>query len=382
MATKQFINRSFGTHIETFFSPEMYKGTCVDREIHKNLLNSDKCIVCITSDNFKNPWLMYESGVVYGSHHSAPGGGIVIPILFEYIPEWSSWVDKPLNRYVPIRIQNAQKTLTIAKNEFKQLFRELSLMTGAEIKNFNKNWNSYINEVQRILESEQLIPNNCKDLFNQIMEDSENNFTIVSPEITANHILFHKGFSTNAMTKLLLHNIVDYQGKRLWLFGRRNKRLFSSDSDYFFKFLAEEGLKNGVNFRCLFPMPNSDAMNKAVGKDKERRFKADLQVSLEGAVRLKNRFNLPIDKMFRLYKCRRPCSIVIIDNTVLYNSIPCDGDGYPLPMTNSPFEMLGLPEESTETKATMLLNKYEDIWNQSIPLTEELYKEIYNLEEI
>ena len=91
LETKKFILNTLGNKIEVFFSPDMYKGTSVDNEIHTNLLKSDKCIVCITSDNFKNPWLMYEAGVVYGAHFAEPGGSIVIPILFEHIPDWSSW---------------------------------------------------------------------------------------------------------------------------------------------------------------------------------------------------------------------------------------------------------------------------------------------------
>ena len=88
LETKKFILNTLGNKVEVFFSPDMYKGTSVDNEIHKNLLRSDKCIVCITSDNFKNPWLMYEAGVVYGAHFDRPGGSIVIPILFEHIPDW------------------------------------------------------------------------------------------------------------------------------------------------------------------------------------------------------------------------------------------------------------------------------------------------------
>ena len=105
-ATKRFLENTLGNSIEFFFSPEMYKGTCADNEIHENLLECDKCLVCITSENFKNPWLLYEAGVVYGANYSKNNKSIVIPILFEDIPEWSSWVDKPLNRYVTIQLQN------------------------------------------------------------------------------------------------------------------------------------------------------------------------------------------------------------------------------------------------------------------------------------
>ena len=325
LETKKLIQNVLGKKVEVFFSPDMYKGTSVDNEIHNNLLQSDKCIVCITSDNFKNPWLMYEAGVVYGAHFAKPGGSIVIPILFEHIPDWSSWVDKPLNRYVPIRVNNENDNFEKTRDEFKQFFQELTSESNTRIKNFNNHWNAYIAEVKSILQQEQLIPDTCRDLVDQIMEDTNGSFTLVSPEITKEHILFHKGFSTNTLTRILIRNVIEYQGKRLWFYGRRNKKIFTAENDDFFKFLANEGLKNGVDFKCLFPHPKSEAMVKAVSKDKERRFKTDLQTCLESAVRMKNRFNLPINKMFRLYKCSRKESIIVSDNAVLYSPIICDG---------------------------------------------------------
>ena len=374
LETKIRIQNVWGKKVEVFFSPDMYKGTSVDNEIHNNLLQSDKCIVCITSDNFKNPWLMYEAGVVYGAHFAKPGGSIVIPILFEHIPDWSSWVDKPLNRYVPIRVNNENDNFEKTRDEFKQFFQELTSESNTRIKNFNNHRNAYIAEVKSILQQEQLIPDTCRDLVDQIMEDTNGSFTLVSPEITKEHILFHKGFSTNTLTRILIRNVIEYQGKRLWFYGRRNKKIFTAENDDFFKFLANEGLKNGVDFKCLFPHPKSEAMVKAVSKDKERRFKTDLQTCLESAVRMKNRFNLPINKMFRLYKCSRKESIIVSDNAVLYSPIICDSEGYPLSITNSSFEITGISDDTTN----QYFNIFMDTWNQSVPLTEELYNELYD----
>lgn len=384
--TKKFICDTLGSNIEIFFSPKMYKGTCVDFEIHQNLLNSDKCIVCITADNFKNPWLMYESGVVYGSNFStSKKSGIVIPILFEYIPDWSSWVDKPLNRYVPISIQSPNKDFKNSKMEFQRFFNELAEESNSKIKNFSKNWNLYIKNVQEILQKEQQIPDNCKDLFYQLIKDKSDKFTMESPEINLNHILFHKGYSTNALTEILTKNIMLYQGKRLWVYGRRNRRLLDSDSNEFFKYLADEGLENGVDFRCLLPNPNSaDAMYKIVNKVKKVEFPSDLRKSIRNALLLKRQYNLPVEKMFRLYSCKRGFSITISDNVILYHSMPRDGEGYPLPMTDTSFKMYGLapqgqePKSNSEKKAESLLKIYEDIWDKSEPLTEKLFYELYN----
>lgn len=379
LETKNFILNTLGDTVKLFFSPDMYKGTCVDHEIHSNLLRSDKCVVCITADNFRNPWLMYEAGIVYGAHYEKTNGSLVIPILFEHIPEWSSWIDKPLNRYVPIRLIDGNNGYKTSREDFRKFLQELALEFNLEIKNFSKNWNAYIKKVGTILKREQLIPDSCRDLVAQIMKDSNGNFTIVSPEITKEHILFHKGFSTNVLTRLLIRNVIEYQGKRLWFFGRRNKKIFTSENDDFFKFLANEGLKNGVDFKCLFPYPGSEAMHKAVSRDKERRFLADLQTCLEAAVRMKNRFNLPISEMFRLYKCSRKESIIVSDNAVLYSQIICDGEGYPLPITNSSFEIIGISDDDTNNRGKNIYNAFVDVWKNAVPLTEMLYDEIYNI---
>ena len=379
LETKKLLQNVFGNALEIFFSPDMYKGTCVDHEIHTNLLESDKCIICITSDNYKNPWLMYEAGVVYGAHYSMPGGGIVIPILFDQIPRWSSWIDKPLNRYVPINLYSYDNENEEAKDEVECFLKEIASNIGIKPKNFSKQWKIYIQNVHQILTKNQLIPKECIDLVNQLLEDNSGTFTINSPEITREHILFHKGFSTNVLTRLLLKNVMEYQSKRLWIFGRRNKKIFTSENDDFFKFLAEEGIPNNVDFKCLFPYPESDATSEAVSKDKERRFKADLQTCLEAAVRFKSRFNLPVSDIFRLYKSRRTNYIIVSDDAVLHTPIIRDTDGRPLPITNSSFEVLSISEENMpENKGRKLCQTFIDTWNDSIPLTEELYNSIYN----
>lgn len=94
-------------------------------------------------------------------------------------------------------------------------------------------------------------------------------------------------------------------------------------------------------------------------------------------LRMKNRFNLPINEMFRLYKCSRKESIIISDNAVLYSPIICDGEGYPLPITNSSFEIIGISDSTTNNRGQKLYDTFMDAWNQAEPLTEELYNELY-----
>ncbi len=100
---KLFFENLFGNKVDIFISSGMEKGSLVDTGIHDSLLESRICIVCLTRESLKSPWLMYEAGAVFGSQ------GIVIPILFEEIPDWHSWIDKPLIRYVPVRYEKGKE---------------------------------------------------------------------------------------------------------------------------------------------------------------------------------------------------------------------------------------------------------------------------------
>ncbi len=374
-ATKFFLEQTLNNSVDFFFSPEMYKGTRSDNEIHKNLLESDKCLLCITAENFKNPWLLYEAGVVFGANYLKNKDEIVIPILFENIPEWSSWIDKPLNRYVPIQLQSINHEFESGKKDLEFFLKKLAKELQVEVMNFEENWDKFVKEINEILTSEKIIPAECEFLITRLLEN-ESDFAITSPEITKGKIGFHKGFTTHILTRLLTDFIVMQQSKSLWIFGRKNKKLLSREFEPFFLYLANEGLKNGIDFRCLFPLPKSKATIKASSKDREQFFEMELEQSLKTAFSLKNKFGLPVEKIFKLYSEPRKDSIIIIDNAVLYHPIICDDKGYPLPYTDSNFEVL----TALETKGNALVVSFENVWNSenTIPLTEDLLLKLYN----
>ena len=60
-----------------------------------------------------------------------------------------------------------------------------------------------------------------------------------------------------------------------------------------------------------------------------------------------------------------------------HSPIICDGEGYPLPITNSSFEIIGISDSTTNNRGQKLYDTFMDAWNQAEPLTEELYNELY-----
>ena len=78
--------------------------------------------------------------------------------------------------------------------------------------------------------------------------------------------------------------------------------------------------------------------------------------------------------------CPRKESIIISDNALLYSPIICDSEGYPLQITNSSFEIMEVTQSKSTNRGDILYNTFIDVWNKSIPLTEELYNQLYAIE--
>ena len=106
------------------------------------------------------------------------------------------------------------------------------------------------------------------------------------------------------------------------------------------------------------------------------------ETSLTQAYKLKNKFGLPVEKLFRLYIEPRKESIIRCDNAVIYRPTVCDTEGYPLPYTNSNFEIFSAlkKEEERKNKGFNAVKKFDEIWcdkSRSVPLTEELLVQLY-----
>ena len=378
--TKEFLEKTLGSSVRIFFSPDMYLGTCADRTIHDELLTCEKCLVCITEDNFKSPWLLYEAGMVYGANYSKQTESIVIPILFENIPQWSSWIDKPLNRYVPIQMNDTVGDFASGKESFERFLYQLAREANTEVKNFNKSWNAYKENIKYVLESESAIPSECKDLYRRILEKDNGTFSVNSPEIRNNEIVFHKGYKTHELLRILTDSIMHYQGKYLWLYGRKHELLMSRAFDDFFNYLSREGLRNGVDFKCLFPMPKSSAAVKASSRDRADYFDNELQRSLELALILQERYGLDVGNLFRLYKEPQRISIIRCDNAVLHHFIIRDENGYPLSYFNSGFTIASaLSPDATGNSETEspLIQEFRSVWDNAEPLSKALMNSLY-----
>lgn len=363
---KLLFENLFGSNVEIFLSSGMKKGSLADVGIHDALLESKICFVCITNESIKSPWLMYEAGAVFGS------GGVVIPILFEEIPDWHSWIDKPLVRYVPVRYDKR-------KDEFLKLVNKVEDEFNVKALNFDRNWDSFSKEVDKILLEHQPIPIECKHLVEKLKRQNDKYFTPDSPEVKEGQIIFHRGFHSDPLYKILTDNIKDDGGKYFWYYGRKGSKILKRQYLNFFEYIAEAEKSGGmgVDFRFLMVMPNSIGAKKA-DRGQEKKFNIGLQESIEYALSLKN-LGLTPSKYFRLYDNIRDSLIVRSDNSVLSSGPVYNTNGILNYFTESSFSIFSTLQNKTgdENKGYLLINKFEKVWENAKPLTEELFYEMY-----
>lgn len=361
-----FFQNLFGDKIDMFISSGMDKGALVDSELHDSLIGSKICLVCITNESLKSPWLMYEAGVVFGS------GGVVIPILFEEISDWYSWTDKPLVMHVPVQFEES-------KDDFEKLIKRVEEEFEIKASNFGQNWKSFSRNVGKILIENQLVPKECKFLIEKLKNQSDNYFTPDSPEIRERQIIFHRGFHSHPLYKIITDNIKDEGGKYFWYYGRKGSKILKRQYLSFFQYIAEaEKLGGmGIDFRFLIVMPHSEGAKKA-DRGQAEKFNLGLQESIEYALSFK-KFGLTPSKYFRLYENIREYLIVRSDNAVLSHGPVYDSSGILNYFTGSPFHVFSTlkNENSSQNKGHTLVNEFEKVWDNALPLTDDLFYSLY-----
>ncbi|MCL2522951.1 MAG: hypothetical protein FWE36_08855 [Erysipelotrichales bacterium] len=350
---KLFLERLF-SDIEFFISSGMQKGELADVNIHDKLINSQMCLVGITKENIKSPWLMYEAGAVFGS------GGIIVPIHWEYIADWHSWIDKPLIRNVQVKF--IKHNLIKSKNEFKMLAGSIEEKFNIRYRNFENEWAKFVEKIILIMGKEEYsqIDASCEEFVNKLSK--RKTFVLDNPYYNKGSTHFLSGFESFDLYQLIIEEFL-FAGKRLWIYGRKNMKLFSGSYSNFFKYLLEKtslehsGI-SGIDFRCLFLDPNSNEVETAHLNTQI------LKLELESTIlRAKNEIknNDRLKKCFRLYENKRDEIIIRIDDIIIYSKPLFYADGRPSLSTNSNFKVLSANSDFGK----YCVEKFEEIWQNA-----------------
>lgn len=336
---------SLDPHLNVFMSEEnILAGERVQEKIFEKITECDKLLICFTRENKRAPWLLYEAGFAYGQ------GKMVIPFLFDGDSDWHSWIDNPMNIAREIDINDENFHL-----DFIKCFNLSNSSYTREI------LNSFIKKIKDIKEKYRQVDIECEDFINLLI--SNNAFHVESPIFKNKTAYFLTGFETFDLWKAIIHSFL-YTGKHLWIYGRKNMKLFGGNFKNLFDYLEEKAINEdmcGIDFRCLFLNPISDEVKYA--HKQQDIFFQELDATIK---RAKHQIgnNATLQKCFRMYSNKREEVIIRLDNCIIYSKLHFDENGQPQIMTDTKFEVFSAFSEQGKE----CIKKYCKIWDAATNL--------------
>lgn len=317
-------------------------GEIVQSKIIQNIEECDKLILCFTKETKKSPWLLFEAGYAKGLKKK------VIPFLFDNDPDWHSWLDNPLN---------AAREINFNSESFTDIF-----IHGLDINDTKLNRDKiikYKREISAIREKSKVIDPLCEDFVDKLI--SSKAFAFENPIFSNKGAHFFAGFESYDLYKAITESFL-YTGKYLWIYGRKNMKLFGGSFYDLFKYLDEKSYANdnmeGIDFRCLFLNPKSNEVRRAHSNQKI--FKKELCATLSRAKDIIGD-NKRFEECFRLYSNKREAVIIRIDNCIIYSRPMFDVNGVPQLLTNTSFEVFS----ADSIRGKECIQTFESVWHQS-----------------
>lgn len=333
--------------IKIFMSEEdIHAGECVQNTIIQHIEQCDILILCFTAENKKSPWLLYEAGYASGLHKR------VIPLLFDKDSSWHSWIDNPMNM---------AKEIDFYKDSFNTEFIEAFSLTKSEYTILCLK--DYKEEINKIKEQYRHIDIQCEDLIEKLV--SIDKFTLSSPYYRDKVAYFLSGFETFELWKAIMQSFL-YTGKYLWIYGRKNMKLFGGNFNELFEYLDKMAMQPkmaGIDFKVLFLNPTADEVHYA-HKDQDI-FESELKTTITRAKRTIGS-NKVLQQCFKMYSNRREEIIIRVDNCIIYAKPHFDINGMPNIMTNSKFEVFSVFSD----KGKECIEKYLAVWEKAVYMFE------------
>jgi hypothetical protein len=149
--------------------------------------------------------------------------------------------------------------------------------------------------------------------------------------------------------------------KRLWILGRKNRKLFDKDHAEGLMKIAEKQRK-GFDLRIMFLSPNAP---HSIIEQSHQDEDIDIQLSLalRNAKKMCSRYGINISKSCRMYSLQRAIAMIIIDNLILYYKIHFDRNSKAKPVTAAAFEMVCADCEYGRG----LIDDFLEFWNNGEP---------------
>jgi len=341
--TKDLLEK-ISPQIEAFVSEvDINGGEDVQKRIIDKIVECDILVLCFTKENKKAPWLLFEAGYARGLKRT------VVPLLFDDDPNWHSWIDNPMN---------VAREIRFSSDDFVPAFiNSFSLSNTA---NNKKKIEIYRQSIIDIKDKFREVDIQCEDLVEKLVHNEA--FVLENPYFREKTAYFLSGFESYDLYKTIIDSFL-YTGKYLWIYGRKNMKLFGGSYKGFFKYLIEKAYgahlgMDGIDFRCLFLDPNSDEVKRA--HPQQNIFRSELEATI---LRAKDVIgdNSQLGKCFRFYSNKREEVIIRVDNCVICSRPSFDANGRPQLLTDTGFEVFSIKS----SKGEQSVKTFEKVWSNA-----------------
>lgn len=338
----------FNKQIEFWVSSlDITTGSFFTVDILETLSETDVGIICLDKSNFKQNWLYFESGFIYGHNYdiSSKRKQIIFPIIFDNskvdIFSGTPFQHLQLKYFNKDNIKNMLKKINecyyIKNNRYPV---DLEIFE----RHFESIWNKLYSDVNNIIQQNIVGGDGVLTEDNIVTKISKYNFPA---PIYGDVIEFSKGFETHNFYLFLLQNT----SKRLYIFGRKNRKL----TDRSFEQELSTILSKNIDFRLLYLSPNSTLAQSGIAQDLED-FREKLIFSIKEFSNTLKTLSYSPEDYCRMYDEKRESELIIADNVVFYKDMEYASDGKPLHFTNSKFYVTSIN--------SILGSKYFDIFKE------------------
>lgn len=314
------------------------------REIGARLQEFEVGVLCVTPENHEAPWLLFEAGALSKALPETQ----VVPLLLGLSPNELSG---PLAQF---------QATTLRREDLYRLLVTLNQRLGEErvptevLRDaFDKSWSWLRDRIEKVaalgLSGEHTNLSSVLRAFSK--------YGLPEP-ILGGQANFESGFESHRIYSTL----EEITQERLYVFGRKNRKLFDKDHRSFFETISRR-LGAGLDLRLLFLDPNSpEHVLRAAHRDSS--FQRELSMSLEGARKMLREANIEIGRHCKSYSVYRPLHLIVVDDSVLYSPIRTDKEGRALPLTDSPFTLV----HARSAIGKELVETFLGVWDSAQPM--------------
>ena len=316
---KEFLGKVFEDDSLAWISNDIKQGSSFFNDIEEAMRKSKVSVIFLTRDNIANPWINYELGFFNSD------GRLTLPIFFDSIDVYS---DIKMTPFEHLQVKSYSKeSILDAIISIKKQFEETTISKEKLLENFDRYFGEYNQKVNDILSNNSLYD---VDSINDIKFMLSKNLRLINQDERV--LYFEHGFETHDFYSFVLKTAK----KRLYIFGRKNKKLFDRSNVEDFKRISKMIKEDDFDLKILGFNPYADesVLNAA---QKKRNFKGALENSINDALDVMEECDIDYHKVRRFYDFYRNELIVIMDSCVFFVNISYDIDGKPFHLTDSSF---------------------------------------------